>query len=240
MAKVGEAPTPLYKQSMDEFFKMAKYPLIKHCDMTAEMREEAVDICITAVEKFPSEREKCTQVRINRQGNASSIVQRCRRFLGSAARHERQHAVSAQCAIRCVLTERLQLGHCPLTAAWQCGKLYTHRLLQCHGLPETEVHTLPAPGSRRVGGSGRHLSASDPAKRVPQLIKDTMDKKFGPAWQVVVGKGFSYDVQYEVRHFAHDDCVCLADRVMSFIKRHGRQICAMDLASHTQDNCQVS
>jgi hypothetical protein len=26
-----------------------------------------------------------------------------------------------------------------------------------------------------------------------------MDKKFGPAWQVVVGKGFSYDVQYEVR-----------------------------------------
>ena len=32
-----------------------------------------------------------------------------------------------------------------------------------------------------------------------QLIKDTMDKKFGPAWQVVVGKGFSYDVQHEVR-----------------------------------------
>jgi hypothetical protein len=27
-----------------------------------------------------------------------------------------------------------------------------------------------------------------------------MDKKFGPAWQVVVGKGFSYDVQYEVGH----------------------------------------
>ena len=25
-----------------------------------------------------------------------------------------------------------------------------------------------------------------------------MDKKFGPAWHVVVGKGFSYDVQYEV------------------------------------------
>jgi Dynein light chain type 1 len=36
-----------------------------------------------------------------------------------------------------------------------------------------------------------------------QLIKDTMDKKFGPAWHVVVGKGFSYDVQYEVR------CWCL-------------------------------
>lgn len=62
MAKVAEAPQ-LYKQSMEEFFKVAKYPLVKHCDMTAEMKEEAIDICITAVEKFPSEREKCTQVR---------------------------------------------------------------------------------------------------------------------------------------------------------------------------------
>jgi hypothetical protein len=33
------------------------------------------------------------------------------------------------------------------------------------------------------------------------MIKDTMDKKFGPAWQVVVGKGFSYQVQYEVLLF---------------------------------------
>lgn len=52
----------MYKQSMEEFFKVAKYPLVKECDMTAEMREEAIDVCITAVEKFPDEREKCTQV----------------------------------------------------------------------------------------------------------------------------------------------------------------------------------
>lgn len=61
MAKVAEAPQ-LYKQSMEEFFKVAKYPLVKECDMTAEMKEEAIDVCITAVEKFPDEREKCTQV----------------------------------------------------------------------------------------------------------------------------------------------------------------------------------
>lgn len=61
MAKVAEAPQ-LYKQNMEEFFKMAKYPLIRQCDMSAEMKEEAVDVCITAVEKFPQEREKCTQV----------------------------------------------------------------------------------------------------------------------------------------------------------------------------------
>ena len=40
-------------------------------------------------------------------------------------------------------------------------------------------------------GAEEHLCRS-------QMIKDTMDKKFGPAWQVVVGKGFSYNVNYEV------------------------------------------
>lgn len=66
MAKVAEAPQ-MYKQSMEEFFKVAKYPLVKECDMTAEMREEAIDVCITAVEKFPDEREKCTQVWVGQQ-----------------------------------------------------------------------------------------------------------------------------------------------------------------------------
>lgn len=40
----------------------AKYALVKFTDMTAEMREEAMDICITAVEKYPTDMEKCTQV----------------------------------------------------------------------------------------------------------------------------------------------------------------------------------
>jgi hypothetical protein len=30
--------------------------------MTAEMKDEAMDICITAVEKYQKEMEKCTQV----------------------------------------------------------------------------------------------------------------------------------------------------------------------------------
>jgi hypothetical protein len=30
--------------------------------MTAEVREEALDICITAVEKYAADMEKCTQV----------------------------------------------------------------------------------------------------------------------------------------------------------------------------------
>lgn len=31
------------------------------------------------------------------------------------------------------------------------------------------------------------------------MIKDTMDKKFGPTWHVIVGKGFSYEITYEVK-----------------------------------------
>ena len=32
-----------------------------------------------------------------------------------------------------------------------------------------------------------------------QVIKDAMDKKFGPPWHIVAGKYFSYEVTYEVR-----------------------------------------
>lgn len=39
-----------------------QYTLVKYTDMHAEMKEEAMDICITAVEKYPSDAEKCTQV----------------------------------------------------------------------------------------------------------------------------------------------------------------------------------
>ena len=35
-----------------------------------------------------------------------------------------------------------------------------------------------------------------------QVIKDAMDKKFGPPWHIVAGKYFSYDVTYEVRQRA--------------------------------------
>ncbi|KAK9820517.1 hypothetical protein WJX72_011204 [[Myrmecia] bisecta] len=51
-----------YKRDMEAFYKMAKYPLIKYTDMHAEMRDEAMDICITAVEKHQQDWEKATQM----------------------------------------------------------------------------------------------------------------------------------------------------------------------------------
>lgn len=53
----------------------AKYPLVKYTDMTAEVREEALDICITAVEKYATDMEKCTQVCVTwGEGHARALM----------------------------------------------------------------------------------------------------------------------------------------------------------------------
>ncbi len=49
-------------EDREAFLKMANYSLVKHTDMMAEVRDEAVDICMNAVEKFPSDLNKCTHV----------------------------------------------------------------------------------------------------------------------------------------------------------------------------------
>eukprot|EP00239_Pterosperma_sp_CCMP1384_P011228 CAMPEP_0197861132 /NCGR_PEP_ID=MMETSP1438-20131217/37006_1 /TAXON_ID=1461541 /ORGANISM="Pterosperma sp., Strain CCMP1384" /LENGTH=107 /DNA_ID=CAMNT_0043478219 /DNA_START=287 /DNA_END=607 /DNA_ORIENTATION=+ len=36
----------------EAFLKVAKYPLIKHTDMLEEMRVEAVEMCVSAIEKY--------------------------------------------------------------------------------------------------------------------------------------------------------------------------------------------
>jgi hypothetical protein len=48
---------------IEAFLRAAKYTLVKYTDMNNEMKEEAMDICVTAVEKYPVDIEKCTQVR---------------------------------------------------------------------------------------------------------------------------------------------------------------------------------
>ena len=32
-----------------------------------------------------------------------------------------------------------------------------------------------------------------------KMIKEVLDKKFGPSWHVVVGEGFGFELSYEVR-----------------------------------------
>ncbi|GAQ80054.1 Dynein light chain type 1 family protein [Klebsormidium nitens] len=49
-----EVQQPLDREA---FLKMAKYPLIKSSDMMEEMRNEAVEMVITAVEKYSNNYE---------------------------------------------------------------------------------------------------------------------------------------------------------------------------------------
>lgn len=48
--------------SMEAFYRMANYPLVKCSDMSTEVKEEALDICLLACEKHSGDIEKCTQV----------------------------------------------------------------------------------------------------------------------------------------------------------------------------------
>lgn len=56
------APHPVVRASCPIPPPQAKYPLIKYTDMSAEVREEVLDICITACEKYGNDMERCTQV----------------------------------------------------------------------------------------------------------------------------------------------------------------------------------
>lgn len=36
-----------------------------------------------------------------------------------------------------------------------------------------------------------------------KMIKDTMDKKFGPTWHAVVGEGFGFDITHDCKHLLY-------------------------------------
>ena len=63
-----------YKKDMGAFLSMANYPLVKHSDMTQETRDSAVDICMTAVEKFATDLEKCSQVYVPKSPDAFALL----------------------------------------------------------------------------------------------------------------------------------------------------------------------
>ena len=53
-----------------------------------------------------------------------------------------------------------------------------------------------------------------PTQAAAKLIKETMDKKFGPAWHAVVGAGFGMEITYDVKNllymfFGGNTAICL-------------------------------
>ena len=40
-------------------------------------------------------------------------------------------------------------------------------------------------------------------KGAARMIKETLDKKFGPAWHVVVGEGFGFEITHEIKNILY-------------------------------------
>ena len=36
-----------------------------------------------------------------------------------------------------------------------------------------------------------------------RMIKETMDKKFGEAWNCIIGEGFTFDVSYQTKNMMY-------------------------------------
>ena len=48
----------------DSFYRTANFPLAHKCDMEAELKEEATDLCVAAAEKYKDNLDKATQVQV--------------------------------------------------------------------------------------------------------------------------------------------------------------------------------
>lgn len=47
------------------------------------------------------------------------------------------------------------------------------------------------------------LATAPFCQKAAQLIKDTMDKKFGATWHVCIGEGFGFEVTYQARNLLY-------------------------------------
>ncbi|XP_046403725.1 dynein axonemal light chain 4 [Ischnura elegans] len=46
----------------------------------------------------------------------------------------------------------------------------------------------------------KHSTNNENAAR---MIKETLDRKFGPSWHVVVGEGYGFEISYECKHLLY-------------------------------------
>lgn len=42
-----------------------------------------------------------------------------------------------------------------------------------------------------------------PFQSAAKMIKETMDKKFGSSWHVVIGEGFGFEITHEVKNLLY-------------------------------------
>jgi hypothetical protein len=41
------------------------------------------------------------------------------------------------------------------------------------------------------------------SQKAAQMIKESMDKKFGPTWHVAMGEGYGFDVSYNTKNLVY-------------------------------------
>lgn len=46
-------------------------------------------------------------------------------------------------------------------------------------------------------------SANGQSQKAAQMIKENMDKRYGPTWHCVIGEGFGFEVTYEARQMLY-------------------------------------
>ena len=57
----------------ESFYRTANYPLVHDCDMEADLKEEATDLCVVAAEKYKDNIEKATQVRYRKHACCAEL-----------------------------------------------------------------------------------------------------------------------------------------------------------------------
>ena len=217
-ATITELEEPVDREA---FLKLAKYPLIKHTDMLEEMRIEAVELCVSAIEKFPANLEKVRWCMAVASAPAASPCSHGRPSTPALLSH--QQVAHAMCPkLRLQAHQRntgLVEGRQMQWRALYLGRLSflpvdTARVAIC--VPQwiqqhlQRVCALHRRGEVRSGG-GEAWDATLTVERrwllahtqATQMIKEGMDKKFGAPWHVVIGEGFSFEITYEVKNLLY-------------------------------------
>lgn len=164
-------PPPL-RPDIEAFLRgaAAAPPLVRHADgLSAEAREEAVDLCAAAVEKHPADVERCIQV--ERESDGSVDLFPTTTPLALAVRVFPVDPPLFRDGTKELQTKR-RSRFCPLSPAFHSTfvPLKQHR--------------------------DQTIVPHKPDKPI-QTIKEAMDRRFGGRWHAVAGRGFAFAVTHQ-------------------------------------------
>jgi len=178
MAEEGAEET----NSLEQLKRSMQYALIKNCDMNEEMRSDAVDLVISATEKY--------------QANYELAARMVKDQVRTPSWDERRHrAPRIFCGSVCALA----LVPLSPAARWVSRGRQTRQRSARANAPRVwrRCRRLSTTHEYRSHLS-RSLGTSVPSYLVSRISQ--MDKKYNSNWIVAIGQGFSFEVTHEVKH----------------------------------------